>query len=161
MRADTVASSRQPLPPAAGEQVGRHAGVGEPRLAQRLADAALPFVIVEPVIGRDRLRDDLLGRPARLEDGSLRDVPDPDPLAPGTGPRVRCLETDAGGPTVTGGRFLLRSTPSITSAAVEQDFPGAIADELAVLIVGMTDIGFGLLHGRHVQKHARLPEKSS
>src|SRR5258707_10862543 len=44
---------------------------------------------------------------------------------------------------------------------VLQEFTGAIADELAVLIeelVGMTDIGFGLLHGRHVQKHERLPE---
>jgi len=25
-------------------------------------------------------------------------------------------------------------------------------------LVGMADIGFGLLHGRHVQKHERLPE---
>jgi hypothetical protein len=42
-----------------------------------------------------------------------------------------------------------------------QEFAGAVADELAVLIeelVGMTDIGFGLLHGRHVQKHERLPQ---
>src|SRR5882757_8789241 len=110
-------------------------------------------------------------------------------------------------PPVTVARFPLRSTPSITSAAVElnpkfvvicsmnryhlksvraaggvrcadlgtvrldptrkrlhevlQEFAGAIADELAVLIeelVGTTDIGFGLLHGRHVQKHERLPE---
>ena len=44
---------------------------------------------------------------------------------------------------------------------VLQEFAGAIADELALLIeelVGMADIGFGLLHGRHVQKHERLPE---
>jgi hypothetical protein len=42
-----------------------------------------------------------------------------------------------------------------------QEFSGIIVDELAVLIeelVGMTDIGFGLLHGRHVQKHERLPQ---
>ena len=42
-----------------------------------------------------------------------------------------------------------------------QEFAVAIADELAVLIeelVGMADIGFGLLHGRHVQKHERLPQ---
>ena len=42
-----------------------------------------------------------------------------------------------------------------------QEFTGAFADELALLIeqlVGMAEIGFGLLHGRHVQKHQRLPE---
>src|SRR3984893_6821752 len=42
-----------------------------------------------------------------------------------------------------------------------QEFPGAVADELAMFIeelVGMADIGFGLLHGRHVQKHERLPQ---
>src|ERR1700688_4535037 len=42
-----------------------------------------------------------------------------------------------------------------------QKFAGAIADELAMFIeelVGMADVGFGLLHGRHVQKHERLPE---
>src|SRR5260370_41289170 len=42
-----------------------------------------------------------------------------------------------------------------------QEFAGAIADELAMFIeelVGIADIGFGLLHGRHVQKHERLPE---
>src|ERR1700730_2893456 len=42
-----------------------------------------------------------------------------------------------------------------------QEFAGAIVGKLAVLIeelVGMADIGFGLLHGRHVQKHKRLPE---
>jgi hypothetical protein len=42
-----------------------------------------------------------------------------------------------------------------------QEFAGAIADELAMFIeelVDMADIGFGLLHGRHVQKHERLPE---
>src|SRR6266849_951944 len=42
-----------------------------------------------------------------------------------------------------------------------QEFAGAVADELAMLIeqlVGMAEIGFGLLHGRHVQKHQRLPQ---
>src|ERR1700693_6434656 len=42
-----------------------------------------------------------------------------------------------------------------------QKFAGAVADELTMFIeelVGMADIGFGLLHGRHVQKHERLPE---
>src|SRR5712671_5610555 len=42
-----------------------------------------------------------------------------------------------------------------------QEFTGAVADELAMLIeqlVGMADIGFGLLHGRHVQEHERLPQ---
>jgi hypothetical protein len=37
-----------------------------------------------------------------------------------------------------------------------QEFAGAVADEIAVFIeelVGMADIGFRLLHGRHVQKH--------
>jgi hypothetical protein len=45
---------------------------------------------------------------------------------------------------------------------LQQEFAGAVADELAVLIeepVGMTDIGFGLLHGRHVQKHERLRQR--
>jgi hypothetical protein len=37
----------------------------------------------------------------------------------GSTERLRCLETDAGGPTCTMARFPLRSTPSITSAAVE------------------------------------------
>src|SRR5229473_2541806 len=42
-----------------------------------------------------------------------------------------------------------------------QEFAGAFADELAMFIeelVNMAEIGFGLLHGRHVQKHQRLPE---
>src|SRR6267378_2314278 len=42
-----------------------------------------------------------------------------------------------------------------------QEFAGTIVDELAMFIeelVGMADIGFGLLHGRHVQKHERLPQ---
>ncbi len=42
-----------------------------------------------------------------------------------------------------------------------QEFSGTIVDELAMFIeelVGMADIGFGLLHGRHVQKHERLPQ---
>src|SRR3984893_7119588 len=44
---------------------------------------------------------------------------------------------------------------------VLQEFAEAVADELAMFIeelVGMADIGFGLLHGRHVKKHERLPE---
>src|SRR5713101_1967819 len=42
-----------------------------------------------------------------------------------------------------------------------QEFAGTIVDELAMFIeelVGMADIGFGLLHGRHVQEHERLPQ---
>src|SRR4029077_12798977 len=42
-----------------------------------------------------------------------------------------------------------------------QEFAGAVADEIAMFIeelIGMTDIGFGLLHGRHVQKHERLSQ---
>ena len=42
-----------------------------------------------------------------------------------------------------------------------QEFSGAIADELAMFIeelVDMADIGFGLLHGRYIQKYQRLPE---
>src|SRR5258707_13978930 len=42
-----------------------------------------------------------------------------------------------------------------------QEFAGAIVDELALLIeelVGTADIGFGLLHGRHVQQHERVPQ---
>src|SRR5882757_5985372 len=42
-----------------------------------------------------------------------------------------------------------------------QECVGAVVDELAMFIeelVGMADIGFGLLHGRHVQKHERLPQ---
>src|SRR5258708_7343165 len=42
-----------------------------------------------------------------------------------------------------------------------QKFAVAVADELAMFIeklVGMADIGLGLLHGRYVQKHQRLPE---
>src|ERR1700704_2356673 len=42
-----------------------------------------------------------------------------------------------------------------------QEFSGTVVDELALLIeqlIGMADIGFGLLHGRHVQKHQRLPQ---
>src|SRR6266849_3801684 len=42
-----------------------------------------------------------------------------------------------------------------------QEFAGAVADELAMFIeqlVGMADIGFGLLHGWHIQKHERLPQ---
>jgi hypothetical protein len=42
-----------------------------------------------------------------------------------------------------------------------QEFAGAVAGKLAMFIealVGMTDIGFWLLHGRHIQKHERLPE---
>src|SRR6266567_7292573 len=42
-----------------------------------------------------------------------------------------------------------------------EEFAGAVVDELTMFIeelVGMADIGFGLLHGRHVQKHERLPE---
>src|SRR5882724_3856517 len=42
-----------------------------------------------------------------------------------------------------------------------QEFAGAIADQLAMFIeelVGIADIGFRLLHGRHVQKHERLPQ---
>ena len=38
-----------------------------------------------------------------------------------------------------------------------REFAGAVVDELATFIeelVGMTDIGFGLLHGRHVRKHS-------
>jgi hypothetical protein len=44
---------------------------------------------------------------------------------------------------------------------VLQKFACTIVDELAMFIerlVGMADIGFGLLHGRQVQKHQRLPE---
>src|SRR5437667_12841865 len=42
-----------------------------------------------------------------------------------------------------------------------QEFAGAVVDELAMFIeelVGMADISFRLLHGRHVQKHERLPQ---
>src|SRR5258708_27695795 len=42
-----------------------------------------------------------------------------------------------------------------------QEFAGTIVDEFAMLIeqlVCMADIGFGLLHGRDVQKHERLPQ---
>jgi hypothetical protein len=44
-----------------------------------------------------------------------------------------------------------------------QEFAGAVADELELAMfieefVGMADIGFGLLRGRHIQKHKRLPE---
>jgi hypothetical protein len=40
-----------------------------------------------------------------------------------------------------------------------QELAGAVVDELATFIeelVGMADIGFWLMHGRHVQKHKRL-----
>jgi hypothetical protein len=42
-----------------------------------------------------------------------------------------------------------------------QEFAGTIINELATFIeelVGTANIGFGLLHGRHVQKHQRLPQ---
>src|SRR3984893_16715595 len=42
-----------------------------------------------------------------------------------------------------------------------QEFAATIVDELAMFIeqlVGIADIGFGLLHGRHVQEHQRLPQ---
>ena len=42
-----------------------------------------------------------------------------------------------------------------------QEFAGAVVYEPAMFIeelVDMADIGFGLLHGRHVQKHQRLPQ---
>ena len=42
-----------------------------------------------------------------------------------------------------------------------QEFSGAVADELAVFteqLVDMADICFGLMHGRYVQKHERLPQ---
>ena len=36
------------------------------------------------------------------------------------------------------------------------EYSSAVADELAMFI-GMAGVGLGLLHGRHVQKHERLP----
>jgi hypothetical protein len=42
-----------------------------------------------------------------------------------------------------------------------QEFAGTIVDELALFIeqlVGMSDIGLGLLQDRHIQKHQRLPQ---
>jgi hypothetical protein len=52
----------------------------------------MPLVLVEPVIGRRGLGNDLLDRGSHGEHRGLRHEPDPEPLAARAGPVVRRLD---------------------------------------------------------------------